>query len=585
MRETRRDETELVVAARAGDRRALDELIAAHLPLVYTIVRRALDGRPDVDDVVQDVMIRAVRRLPSLRDPASFRLWLTSIVVRRIGTHLARTGRAGARTAALDEAADTPDAAFEGAALLRAELSGQRRAARRASRWLDPDDRALLPLWWLETAEELNRADVAAALDVSVAHAGVRVQRLRERLAASRALVAALDARPRCMRLEAALAGWDGVPGPLWRKRATRHTRDCPVCTAAARSLVPAERLFPALVLLPVPAGLAATVLAKLASGATASAAAAAGGSATVAGGTAAAAGPAAAGAAGAGAAGSMGAGGASGGQAAAAVGAGGAGGGQAAAAVGAGGAGAGHVATTATAGGTATGATGVLTVISQAVVAHPVVAALTAGVLAAGLTAGAVEVTSPGRTGADAPTAQAAPGAAAPPGAPASGGPAASGRPPASGEPAAAGVPLGPVSLESANAPGTFAAVARSEGVLAPAGPGSAEAVRTQATFEALAGLADPACVTFRFSDGRFLRHSSWRLVLHIRDRTELFRGDATFCPRPGPAPGTIALESQNYPGYFLRHRGDQLWVDRSDSSDTFRADAAFLVRTPLSE
>ncbi|GAB7039192.1 hypothetical protein JCM9533A_30420 [Catenuloplanes niger JCM 9533] len=512
MRAVGENETRLVVAARAGDARALDELITAHLPLVYTIVRRGLDGRPDVDDVVQDVMVRALRRLPSLREPESFRLWLVSIAVRRVGTHLERSARAAERTTVLDDAADLPDAAFEAGAMARAELFAQRRTVRRAGRWLDPDDRVLLTLWWLESAREMDRAELAAALGVGVAHAGVRIQRMRERLETSRAVVRALEARPRCARLAAAMQRWDGVPGPLWRKRAARHVRGCPVCGAAARGLLPVERLFPALTLLPVPAGLAAAVLAETTVGKAAA-------------GTALAAGTTAAGTAGGGAV-------------------------AGAAPVAAGGA----------------GAAGVL---AQALAAHPIVAAMLAGVLATGVTVGAVEVAAPGPVAAPAPggTAPAATGTV-PPGAVAPG-----------------VVRPGPVSLESVNAPGTYLAVARSVGVLTPAGPAGAEAVRTQATFEALEGLADPACVTFRFSDGRYLRHASWRLVLNIRDRTELFRGDATFCPRPGAGPGAVTLESKNYPGYFLRHRGGELWVDRSDGTDAFRADSSFLVRAPLAE
>ncbi|MEU4480561.1 AbfB domain-containing protein [Micromonospora sp. NPDC023966] len=114
-------------------------------------------------------------------------------------------------------------------------------------------------------------------------------------------------------------------------------------------------------------------------------------------------------------------------------------------------------------------------------------------------------------------------------------------------------------------------------------AGPGSAAAVRKGATFEAVEGLANARCYSFRFTDGRYLRHSSWRLRLNRNERTALFRGDATFCPRPGTREGTVELESANYPGWFLRHRGDQLWVDQSDRTDRFRADSAFRVRAPL--
>ena len=56
-------DTATVVAARAGDPAAIDRLVAGYLPLVYTIVGRALDGHADVDDVVQDTMLRVRRSL------------------------------------------------------------------------------------------------------------------------------------------------------------------------------------------------------------------------------------------------------------------------------------------------------------------------------------------------------------------------------------------------------------------------------------------------------------------------------------------------------------------------------------------
>src|SRR5262245_20580165 len=81
------DAARLVAAARAGDRAALDALLSGSMPLVYTIVGRALSGHADVDDVVQEVMVRAVHGLSSLRDPASFRSWLVAITVRQLRNH------------------------------------------------------------------------------------------------------------------------------------------------------------------------------------------------------------------------------------------------------------------------------------------------------------------------------------------------------------------------------------------------------------------------------------------------------------------------------------------------------------------
>ena len=249
----------LVAAARSGDRSALDELVRLHLPLVYNLTRRALGGHPDVDDVVQDIMLRMVRQLPALRSTGSFRSWLTAIAVHQIGTHRTRGAVAAARTTDLDELAGRPDAdaEVEGATLLRVELSVQRRQVMHAGRWLSADDRTVLALWWLETVGELTRAEVAAALGVSVAHAGVRLQRMRDHLETSRSIVAALDAVPGCSRLSAAVAGWDGVPDTFWRKRIGRHVRSCPTCARARDGLLPTERLLSGLALLPVPPALA----------------------------------------------------------------------------------------------------------------------------------------------------------------------------------------------------------------------------------------------------------------------------------------------------------------------------------------
>lgn len=258
-------ETALVIAAQSGDRRALDALIEAYLPFVYTIARRALDTEHDVDDVVQDSMLRAVRELRDLRAPESFRAWLGAIAVRQVSTHLHRRRAAERRSGDLADLVGTPDAdaPFEELTMLRLGVSEQRRQAARAAYWLDPDDRVLLSLWWLEVAGHLTRTELATAIGVSVAHAGVRVQRMRRQFDGCRALVAALDARPRCRDLDVVAASWDGVPGATWRKRLTRHVQDCAVCTPVAEAMPAAEQLLIGLALLPVPIALAAAVLSK----------------------------------------------------------------------------------------------------------------------------------------------------------------------------------------------------------------------------------------------------------------------------------------------------------------------------------
>jgi RNA polymerase sigma factor (sigma-70 family) len=249
--------SELVAAAQAGEPAALDELVAAYLPLVYNIVGRALDGHLDVDDVVQETMLRAVNGLDGLRDPESFRSWLVAIAMRQVRDRA--RDRRGTALAVLDEERDRadPGADFVDLTILRLHLEGQRQEVAEATRWLDEDDRQLLSLWWLEVAGELTRRELATALELTPQHAAVRVQRLKAQLEAARSVVRALYAVPRCYELASLTLEWDGRPSPLWRKRLARHTRACPDCGGTRPDLVPAERLLVGLALVPLPVGFA----------------------------------------------------------------------------------------------------------------------------------------------------------------------------------------------------------------------------------------------------------------------------------------------------------------------------------------
>ncbi|MFE3718218.1 sigma-70 family RNA polymerase sigma factor [Streptomyces cyaneofuscatus] len=258
--------TALIAAARNGDQEAKDRLVAEYLPLLYNVVGRALNGHADVDDVVQETVLRMLRSLPELRDPERFRSWLVAIAMNEIRRHW-REGQSGTVSAGrLDDAYDLADprADFVELTILRLGLTGQRRQVAEATRWLDEDDRALLSLWWLETAGQLSRAEVAAALELSAQHTAVRVQRMKAQLEAARVVVGALAADPPCVLLEDILAGWDGVPSALWRKRLARHARECTVCSGHGSGLVPAEGLLVGLALVPVAGAAGAAVAPEL---------------------------------------------------------------------------------------------------------------------------------------------------------------------------------------------------------------------------------------------------------------------------------------------------------------------------------
>ncbi|HEX6685918.1 MAG TPA: sigma-70 family RNA polymerase sigma factor [Candidatus Limnocylindrales bacterium] len=247
----------LVSDARAGKPHALDELIALHLPLVYNLVGRALNGHADVDDVVQETMLRMVRGLAKLRDPQRFRSWLVAIAYRQIHLYLRERSRAWPRVP--DAALEMPDPGSDFAERTVTELmlTGQRRELAESARWLDDADRRLLSLWWQEATGEVNRHELAAALGVSPRHAAVRLHRLRARLDAARCLVRALRANPRCPGLTGLTEDWNSQAGPLWRKRLNRHVRDCLQCGQLRAGLLPPEDLLLGVSYLPLPVSLA----------------------------------------------------------------------------------------------------------------------------------------------------------------------------------------------------------------------------------------------------------------------------------------------------------------------------------------
>jgi RNA polymerase sigma factor (sigma-70 family) len=244
----------MVTAARGGDRDALAALVAVYLPLVYNIVGRAMNGHPDVDDVVQETMLRAIASIGELRDPRAFRSWLVAIGIRQVrDSYRDRLARPPA-VESVQDAAPVPD--FADRTVERLGLSGQRQQVAEATRWLDDDDRPVLALWWQEAAGELTRADLADGLGVSSVHAAVRVARMKDRLLTSRMVVHALRRQPRCESAAVLAADWDGEPSPLWRKRLARHVRSCSLCLTGTADLIPAERLLGGLPLLGVPAAL-----------------------------------------------------------------------------------------------------------------------------------------------------------------------------------------------------------------------------------------------------------------------------------------------------------------------------------------
>ncbi|MFF7388292.1 sigma-70 family RNA polymerase sigma factor [Streptomyces scabiei] len=515
-----RPDVAVVEAARTGDAQAAEQLIRDCLPLVYNIVGRALDGHSDVDDVVQETMVRVLDGLPGLERPDRFRSWLVAITVRQIRDRW-RRGRTWLAAEPLEENAHEadPQADFSDLAILRLALSGQRREAVEAARWLEDEEREVLALWWMESAGELTRGELATACDLTPQHAAVRVQRVKERLETARTVVRAVTASPRCPDLATVLTSWDGRPSGLWRKRLARHVRDCPQCLSSSSDLIPAEGLLAGLALVPVPVGLAGLVLARALGEGSAAATVSASTSTHTAGGAS-----------------------------------------------------------------RAARTFGKLAAKPMAAAAAGAVTLAAAGVAWYAATGSHEEAALPAVVAPQAPTTSSESPPQRPSAAPtATPTPVPRSTPTASPATTAEARISGRHALRSVDSPGAYVSRSGSLGVLGPVGADSSASTRQAATFTFVPGLADPRCYSLRGTKGRYLRHYAFRIRLDVDDRSAIFRKDATFCPRSGSTAGSVSLESYNYPGRYLCHRDNlQLWLDPSGKTASDRAGRSFVPVAP---
>jgi len=92
--DTSRDQwPQLMAQAQAGEQQAYTQLLTALVPVIRSLVRKKIDDRVLVEDVIQDVLL-TIHRIRHTYDPASpFLPWLVAITQARTIDALRRRGR------------------------------------------------------------------------------------------------------------------------------------------------------------------------------------------------------------------------------------------------------------------------------------------------------------------------------------------------------------------------------------------------------------------------------------------------------------------------------------------------------------
>lgn len=104
--EPKLEETALVRAAQNGDRTAFGKLYQEYGRLVHGVLLARVSYQ-DVEDLTQEVFVKALKQLATLRQPAAFSAWLIAIA-RRTATDYLRNKRTMQRAQPLGEASGGP---------------------------------------------------------------------------------------------------------------------------------------------------------------------------------------------------------------------------------------------------------------------------------------------------------------------------------------------------------------------------------------------------------------------------------------------------------------------------------------------
>jgi len=87
------DDPEVLDAARAGDRQALETLLTGHYDRVHALCRRMLGNEADAVDAAQDALLSAVRSIARFDGRSSFGTWLYRIATNACLDELRRRRR------------------------------------------------------------------------------------------------------------------------------------------------------------------------------------------------------------------------------------------------------------------------------------------------------------------------------------------------------------------------------------------------------------------------------------------------------------------------------------------------------------
>jgi len=168
-------ELQLVVAAGRGDKEALQRLLKANWGWLRGLVYSVLGGAQDLDDVLQEICLRVIQNIRSLREPQRFRGWLAVLARREAVRHCQSRPRKGIPFDGTplpeyaDDYADDPSEDIEKKELCGRVLEAVQRLPEKYRE-----------VFVLAHSGELTYAQMAEVMDVPITTMQIRLVRARQ---------------------------------------------------------------------------------------------------------------------------------------------------------------------------------------------------------------------------------------------------------------------------------------------------------------------------------------------------------------------------------------------------------------------
>lgn len=168
------EDAALVERARDGDAAAFGELVLRYRELAGRVAQIVAPGA-DIDDVVQEALLKAWYAFPRFHAGAPFRPWLCKIVANEAKNRARSARRRDALALRVAAASEDAVPSPEAAALARDEAE----ALVEAMNQLHSDDRLVIAYRWLL---DLRESEMAEALDIPPGTVKSRLSRAMTKL-------------------------------------------------------------------------------------------------------------------------------------------------------------------------------------------------------------------------------------------------------------------------------------------------------------------------------------------------------------------------------------------------------------------